>query len=147
MKAIDMDAHEIIDSGQTWPYSKKPCSKEMLPLLEQNESVVTWVAPKGCTSTQDQFPVIRMNRKYYSISLRMMKAIWRHVRLASDFVNLDVSKEGMAKLRIPLKLFLEKKRTSTRFQVRVSVHLGLFVFRRLVFGRLPDPPPQNTHRP
>ena len=93
-----MRKHDIIDSGQTWPYTKKPCSKDMLPLLEQNESIVTWVAPKGARTTMtDQFPVIRINRDYYSISLRMMKAIWRHVRLAKDFVNVDVSKDGKAR--------------------------------------------------
>lgn len=77
MKEIDMSKHEVIDSGQTWPHDKKPCSKEMLPLLEQNESIITWIAPRGSSRTEDQFPVIRINREYYSISLRMMKAIWR----------------------------------------------------------------------
>ena len=89
-----MKKHDIIDSGQTWPHIKKPCSRDMLPLLEQNESIVTWVAPRGSKSMMEQFPVIRINRDYYSISLRMMKAIWRHVRLAKDFVNVDVSKDG-----------------------------------------------------
>lgn len=92
-----MKKHDIIDSGQTWPYPQKPCSKDMLPLLEQNESIVTWVAPRGSRSMLDQFPVIRINRDYYSISLRMMKAIWRHVRLAKDFINVDVSKDGKAR--------------------------------------------------
>ena len=77
MKVIDMQKHEVIDSGQTWPHVKKPCSKEMLPMLEQNESIITWVSPRGSTRTSDQFPVIRIKREYYSISLRMMKAIWR----------------------------------------------------------------------
>lgn len=120
MKAIDMEKYEIVDSGQTWPYMKKPCRKEMLPMLEQNESIVTWIAPRGSSgSVSEHIPVIRITGKYYSISLRMMKAIWRHVRLAGDFVNEDVSKNGKDKLRIPLKLFSEKKRTQNRFNVRL----------------------------
>lgn len=88
MKVVNMDKYEIIDSGQTWQYAKKPCRKEMLPMLEQNESVVTWIAPRGCAgSVSEHIPVIRINGKYYSVSLRMMKAIWRHVRLSGDFVN------------------------------------------------------------
>ena len=115
---MDMHEHEIVDSGQTWPYSKKPCRKEMLPMLEQNESVITWITRKGSTDVSDQVPVIRVGRDYYSISLRMMKAVWRHVRLASGFVNKDTSKDGSLKLRIPLKLLSEKKRTQNRFNVR-----------------------------
>lgn len=82
MKVIDMRRYDIVDSGQTWPHAQKPCKKEMLPILEQNESIVTWITPKGCENIADQIPVIRINGQYYSISLRMMKAIWRHVRLA-----------------------------------------------------------------
>ncbi len=126
MKVIDMKKHDIIDSGQTWPYPKKPCSKDMLPLLEQNESIVTWVAPKGSKDVADQFPVIRINRDYYSISLRMMKAIWRHVRLAKDFVNVDISKDGRNRLRIPVKLFGEKKRTQNRFNVSFGGEMCAF---------------------
>ena len=118
MRMMDMHEHEIVDSGQTWPYSKKPCRKEMLPMLEQNESVITWITRKGSTDVSDQVPVIRVGRDYYSISLRMMKAVWRHVRLASGFVNKDTSKDGSLKLRIPLKLLSEKKRTQNRFNVR-----------------------------
>jgi hypothetical protein len=120
MKIVDMCLYDIIDSGQTWPHSQKPCRKEMLPMLEQNESIVTWITPKGAINVTDQVPVIRINGQYYSISLRMMKAIWRHVRLARDFVNKDVSKDGRTKLRIPIKLFSEKKRTQNRFNVSVS---------------------------
>ena len=86
-------------------------------MLEQNESIVTWIAPRGVESVTEQIPVIRISGQYYSISLRMMKAIWRHVRLARDFVNTDVSKDGRTKLRIPVKLFSEKKRTQNRFNV------------------------------
>ena len=111
--------------------------------MEQNESIVTWLAPRGVFTMTDQFPVIRINRDYYSISLRMMKAIWRHVRLAKDFINADVSKDGKARyidislclylfhkltkdphrLRIPVKLFGEKKRTQNRFNVSVAIVL------------------------
>ena len=27
MKIVDMRNHVIVDSGQTWPHAKKPCSK------------------------------------------------------------------------------------------------------------------------
>jgi hypothetical protein len=77
MKKIDIKNYYIVDSGQSWPYAKKPCRKEMLPMLEQNESIVTWIVPKNAKSLKEQIPVIRINQKYYSMSLRMMKAVWR----------------------------------------------------------------------
>lgn len=119
-----MDRHVIVDSGQTWTHEKKPCSRDMLPFLEQNESVVTWIAPKGSTCISQQIPVIRIKKRYYSVSLRMMKAIWRHVRLSSDFKNVEVSKDGRLRLKIPVKLYSEKKRTQHRFNVsRMHVHV------------------------
>lgn len=118
MKIVDMSKYSIVDSGQSWVYSKKPCHKDMLHLLEQNEIFVTWICPKDQEQDVDQqLPVIRMNRIYYTISLRMMKIIWRHVKLAGSFVNRDISKDGRPRLRIPCKLFAEKKRTQDRFNV------------------------------
>jgi len=80
--------------------------------------MVTWISPNHAVDDiHMQFPAIRIKRKYYSISLRMMKAIWRHIRLSPTFVNREVSKDGRIRLRIPEKLLLEKKRTQRRFNV------------------------------
>jgi hypothetical protein len=119
MKAVDMSCFRIVDSGQSWKYSKKPCHRDMLPLLDQNECFVTWVCPKEDPPDliERQFPVIRINGQYYTISLRMMKVIWRHVKLAGGFVNRRVGQDGKPRLRIPCKLYAEKKRTQDRFNV------------------------------
>lgn len=68
----------------------------MIPFLEKNEGLVTWVQvflgfflaflwgsddclvsvqPRGGTVT-DQYPVMQIDGKYYTMSLRMMKAVW-----------------------------------------------------------------------
>lgn len=126
MKVVDISKLSIVDSGQSWTHHKKPCHKDMLPFLDQNETIVTWVCPKGSRDIHSQFPVIRIDRKYYTISLRMMKIIWRHVKLAGSFVNQDLCKDGRPRLRIPEKLFAEKKRTQDRFnEMRTrAVQLG-----------------------
>jgi hypothetical protein len=54
MKLIDMTGHYIVDSGHTWAFDKKPCKKEMLPMLEQNEGTLICVAvdiAKKCRHT------------------------------------------------------------------------------------------------
>ncbi len=65
----------VVQSGDAWGFKQPPCSKGMIPHLERNEALVTWVQPKGGGCT-DQFPVMRVGDKYYTMSLRMMKAVW-----------------------------------------------------------------------
>jgi hypothetical protein len=75
MKTVDMDTVDLIHSGEAWPHPHPPCSRQMLQFLERNEGVVTWVQPKG-GAVEDQYPVIRIGGEYYTMSLRMMKAVW-----------------------------------------------------------------------
>jgi hypothetical protein len=75
MRVVDMDAVEMVHSGESWQHKQSPCSRQMLPYLERNEGLISWVQPKtGCV--EDQFPVIRIGGDYYTMSLRMMKAVW-----------------------------------------------------------------------
>jgi len=48
----------------------------MICNLERNESLITWFQPNGGKIT-DQFPAIRIQEQYYTLSLRQMKAVWR----------------------------------------------------------------------
>jgi len=66
----------------------------------------------------DQIPCIKYKEKYYSLSLRMQKAIYRHIRLKKGFQNLE-NMDGMTKLRIPDVLLKEKMRTQSRFDVSI----------------------------
>lgn len=43
---------------------------------------------------QDQVPSIKVKGGYCSLSLRMMKAIWRHIRLRKGFVNIEPLSHG-----------------------------------------------------
>jgi hypothetical protein len=63
-----------------------------------------------------QVPCILYRGKHYSLSLRMQKAIYRHVRLKKGFKN-EESVNGFQKLRIPDLLLKEKIRTQSRFDV------------------------------
>jgi hypothetical protein len=107
MRPVDMSSHVIIKPGLDWPFNTEvPNSKNMIPLLERNESLVTWLQPcKG--EIKDQFPVIKMGSRYYTLSLRQMKvtlfafgtfrmnscarpqALWKHVRLKKNFINRE----------------------------------------------------------
>ena len=117
MKRLDMTDVCVIYSGEGWRHRLPPCSKEMMAFLERNEKLVSWLQPvKG--TVYDQLPAIKVNNEFYTISLRMMKAIWRHVRLKKGFENVERAPYGGLKLKIPVTLLAEKLRTQSRFNVR-----------------------------
>jgi hypothetical protein len=116
MKRINMASKTVVYPGESWMHTSAPCSKEMMYVLERNEKIISWLQPTQGT-VQDQIPAIKMGEEYFSISLRMMKAIWRHVRLRKGFNNVERAPYGGMKLKIPTLLLSEKLRTQSRFNV------------------------------
>lgn len=119
MRAVDMAVHTVVCCGLPWPHSAAPSTKEMLSRLERNEAFISWLQPAPGT-VEDQFPAIKIGTEFYTISLRMMKAVWRHVRLKKGFVNREMVPHVGFKLRIPALLLSEKIRTQQRFNVSDS---------------------------
>jgi hypothetical protein len=87
-KPLDVSNMDVILRGKVWKYSEDPSAKSAVHLLERNESLITWLQPRG-GSVEDQIPAINVNGQYRGLSLRMQKSIWRHVRLKKGFVNLE----------------------------------------------------------
>jgi hypothetical protein len=74
----------------------------------------------------EQLPCIQAGDVLFPLSLRMQKAVWRHVRLKKDYVNIEPMSHGGYKLKIPHLLLREKVRTQARFNVSAKfddVHL------------------------
>jgi hypothetical protein len=65
----------------------------------------------------EQLPCIQAGEVLFPLSLRMQKAVWRHVRLKKDYVNIEPMSHGGFKLKIPHLLLREKVRTQARFNV------------------------------
>ena len=124
-----MSSMEVASAGVPWTHAMSPCSKQAIHLLERNAKVVTWLTPKGSDETHEQIPCIMFKGKYFSLSLRMQKAIYRHVRLKKGFKN-EESVNGFPKLRIPDLLLKEKIRTQSRFDVSAAVAAECFNSRR-----------------
>ncbi len=122
MRLIDTHNMEVVSAGLPWSHNISPCSKQAIHLLERNTKVVTWFMPRGGAS-HEQVPCILYREKHFSLSLRMQKAIYRHVRLKKGFKN-EETVNGMPKLRIPDLLLKEKIRTQSRFDVRFILNDG-----------------------
>ena len=43
MRQVDMTTVAVVHSGSPWLHNKPPCNRQMIHLLEKNESLVTWV--------------------------------------------------------------------------------------------------------
>jgi hypothetical protein len=116
MKCVDMSRHAVVRCGLEWPHAQLPSTKDMIPRLERNEAYVSWMKPLG-GRLDDMFPAIKIDKNFYTLSLRMMKAVWRHVRLKKGFVNRESVPHVGTLLRIPTVLLMEKIRTQERFNV------------------------------
>jgi len=121
MRVIDASHMEVVSMGIPWRHALSPCSKQAIALLERNTKVVTWLMPRGGRA-QDQIPCILYKDRYFSLSLRMQKAIYRHIRLKKGFKNEEMV-NGLPKLRIPDLLLKEKIRTQSRFDVSGARYL------------------------
>jgi hypothetical protein len=140
MRLIDATHMEVVSVGLGWRHAVSPCSKQAIHLLERNTKVVTWLMPTGGKATE-QIPCILYKGKYCSLSLRMQKAVYRHIRLKKGFTN-EETVNGMQKLRIPDLLLKEKIRTQSRFDV--SLRLASFRGARSKCG---EQPPARCARP
>ncbi|EKX35026.1 hypothetical protein GUITHDRAFT_118775 [Guillardia theta CCMP2712] len=119
MKEVDLVRNRLVVAGKGWEYERSPCCKDMIHHLVRRECYCSWFQPVD-GGVKDQFPAIRIGDLYYTLSLRIQKAMFRHVRLTKDFKNLERLPDGQVKLRIPTQLLVEKKRTATRFTVMRS---------------------------
>lgn len=120
MKCVDLSENKVIRAGLSWPHTCMPSAKDMLSRLERNEAYISWIQPMG-GGFDDMFPAIRVRGSYFTLSLRMMKAVWRHVRLKKGFVNIETIPHFGPMPRIPNLLLIEKLRTQERFNVSAYI--------------------------
>lgn len=95
-----MEDMEVVSRGAPWTHVHPPNSKKVAKYLENNEGLVTWLKPKG-GAVEEQIPSIQCGEHMHSLSLRMMKQIFRHVRLKKGYVNVEPNSHGGLKLKIP----------------------------------------------
>lgn len=117
MREIDQ-RYELVKSGNDVAALVPLTVKSNLAKLEKQEKYCSWFQLKGGTMS-DQIPAVRIGNRYYTMPLKIQKAIFRHVRLHSNFKNEEMTLLGFPKLWIPLSLMKEKLRTSRRLKTKV----------------------------
>lgn len=129
LQSLDTDELTLIQCGKEIPsflrngegegeFFERSEYLKLIMFLEKNESYIYWFQPVSSKSIDDQIPALKIQgNNFYQLSVRMMKAVWRHVRLKKNFKNVERAQSGGFKLKIPWALWIEKKRTQIRFHV------------------------------
>jgi len=120
MKCLDVNAYRIVKSG-------RPCITEepihlgnLIQKMQKNDDFVYWLEPLGMGYTK-QIPAVNVNGQFMQPSVKLEKAIFRHIRLTRHFQNYELMDDGNKKLRIPIRLWKEKQRTSIKFSVSFCI--------------------------
>jgi len=120
MRTFDISNYTIVKAGL-------PASLEtvnvctLIQMMQKNEKYVYWLQRKN-SDFETQIPAVNVNGSFYQPSFKLEKAIFRHIRLTRNFQNYELMEDGSKKLRIPLRLWREKQRTSSKFSVRHTRH-------------------------
>ncbi len=126
MKVIDIKNFSVVKVGQACVLSEPTDVHCLIKLMQKNEKYVYWLQPKN-KDFSCQIPALYVNANYVQPSVKLEKAIFRHIRLTRNFQNFELLEDGRKKLRIPIHLLQEKQRTSNKFSVSlVSSHFFLF---------------------
>ncbi len=119
MRTIDIASYDVVRAGLAATLERMSVHA-LIELMQKNDRYVYWLQRKNSTF-ETQIPAVRVNERFYHPSFKLEKAIFRHIRLTRHFQNYELLEDGTKKLRIPLRLWLEKQRTSTKFLVGVLV--------------------------
>jgi hypothetical protein len=116
MRLADVSNYEVVKSGMAATLERVSVHG-LIELMQKNDRYVYWLQRKNSTF-ETQIPAVVVNGQFYHPSFKLEKAIFRHIRLTRNFQNYELLEDGTKKLRIPLRLWLEKQRTSNKFLVR-----------------------------
>jgi len=126
MRSIDISSYDVVKAGVAATLDRMSVHT-LIELMQKNDRYVYWLQRKNSTF-ETQIPAVRVNENFYHPSFKLEKAIFRHIRLTRNFQNYELLEDGTKKLRIPLRLWLEKQRTSNKFLVLSCIYLTLFTF-------------------
>ena len=116
MKVFKAEEFEVVKAGRDFVAAEPFDMQALASRMEKNESYIFWMQrPEAGISSQ--VAAVKINGTLYNPNMKLEKAIFRHIRLTKNFCNMEVLPDGTKKLRLPVRLFNEKLRTSNRFEV------------------------------
>lgn len=117
MREVDVRGYTLVKAGVPCHVDGEVHTSTLISMMHSEDKYIYWFQR---ADVDTQLSCVYVNGKYYSMPLRLEKAIFKHVRLSKHFLNSEVLEDGTRKLRIPSRLLDEKKRTSRRLKVRAA---------------------------
>jgi len=117
MKTINVEGYVVVKAGMECCTGAPVAVQLLVAHMERNEDYIYWLQ-RARGGVETQIACLKINGVFHGLNMKLEKAIFRHVRLTRDFVNLELLSNGTQKLRIPTRLLHKKLRTSCRFRVR-----------------------------
>jgi hypothetical protein len=136
MKVIDIRNFSVVKVGQACVLPEPTDVQCLIKIMQKNEKYVYWLQPKN-RDFSCQIPVVNINGNYIQPSVKLEKAIFRHIRLTRNFQNFELLEDGRKKLRIPLRLLQEKQRTSNKFSVSSQNFISYIVSNEIYILTMP----------
>jgi hypothetical protein len=135
MREADVTGCRLVKAGVPCTVDGEVDTNTLVQMMRSEDKYIYWFQGKDM---QTQVSCVYVNGKYYSMPLRLEKAVFKNVRLSKHFLNRETLEDGTQKLRIPQRLLAEKTRTSQRLKVRVWDHtpaigecvIGVYVVSR-----------------
>jgi hypothetical protein len=116
MRVLDVSGYTLVRSGIPCTTTAPVQSSTLVQIMKCNDNYIYWFQTRP-GDMASQLSCVNVNGLFYSMPLRLEKAVFRHVRLTKNFQNSETLEDGTVKLRIPTRLLREKKRTSFRLKV------------------------------
>ncbi len=126
MKVIDITKFSVVKEGKVCQLQEPADVQGLIKIMQKNENYVYWLQPTDADFSS-QIPALNLNGNFVQPSVKLEKAIFRHIRLTRNFQNFELLEDGSKKLRIPMRLLQEKQRTSNKFSVRFSHAFSLHI--------------------
>ena len=136
MKIIDIRNFSVVKVGQACVLPEPTDVQCLIKIMQKNEKYVYWLQPKN-RDFSCQIPVVNVNGNYIQPSVKLEKAIFRHIRLTRNFQNFELLEDGRKKLRIPLRLLQEKQTTSNKFSVSTQNFTSYIVSNEIYILTMP----------
>lgn len=114
MREVDVSEYRLVKAGVPCHVDGEVHTSTLIEMMHSEDKYIYWFE-RGDVDTQ--LSCVYVNNKYYSMPLRLEKAVFKHVRLSKHFQNSEILEDGTQKLRIPSRLLDEKRRTSHRLKV------------------------------
>ena len=116
MRVLDVSKYILVQSGIPCHTTAPVQANTLIQIMKCEETYIYWFQ-KDALNIHTQISCVNVNGVFYAMPLRLEKAVFRNIRLTKNFQNHESLQDGTVKLKIPMRLLKEKKRTSCQLKV------------------------------